>query len=844
MRTGGCTVQQTLTPEAATVVKQAMALARRRGHAQVTPLHVANTMLASPTGLLRRACLQSHSHPLQCKALELCFNVALNRLPASSSSPMFGPQSQSPSISNALVAAFKRAQAHQRRGSIENQQQPILAVKIELEQLIISILDDPSVSRVMREAGFSSIQVKSNVEQAVSLELQSSPSNPKEKNTNTTCSLFLSQSSPSSPQTKVIPSSLILAKHEDVMSVVNSMMNRKRRSIVVVGECLPSLEAVVKGVREKVDNGDVGEPLKQLKFITVPLSAFANNRREEVEQKIGELTCLVKSLVSKGVVLYLGDLKWITDYKASSSSSGSHSRIGCYCSVEHMIMEIGRLICSFGEHGMLWLLGIATFQTFMRCKTGHHSLESVWGLHPTTVPAGSLGLSLNPADNESDPIAEHRNKKSENGSSWMVLENGDDDNNEEKQLNCCADCSAKFEVEALSLQKTNSMSESTLSSLPPWLRDESRRLHSSTHDQKCVSVKELCKKWNSICSSEHKPLLERNLTFPPPSSSSSFFSYDQQYPSLRMYIPENMNPARTAFWVNPNSNSTPASSSEIMETEYYVPKFKELSAENLNILCNALEEKVPWQKDIIAEIAGTVLQCRSGMVRRREKSRNGGHDDVKEETWLFFKGGDVQAKEKIARELAKTVFGSPSKLVSIALSSFSSSAEDLFRHKRTRDEQSCSYIERFSQAVSANPHRVFMVEDVEQVDYCSQLQLKRAIQTGKISSSFNGGEDVSFRDAIIILSCESFTSRSRACSPPVKQKSSSDNLSSENALSGGEETTSSCGFLDLNISINDDHERSVEEDDGVDNLGLVESVDSCVTFKIQNHHEEEDIIFV
>lgn len=65
----------------------------------------------------------------------------------------------------------------------------------------------------------------------------------------------------------------------------------------------------------------------------------------------------------------------------------------------------------------------------------------------------------------------------------MVLENGDDNNNEEKQLNCCADCSAKFEVEALSLQKTHSMSESTLSSLPPWLRDESIRLHSTTHDQ-------------------------------------------------------------------------------------------------------------------------------------------------------------------------------------------------------------------------------------------------------------------------------------------------------------------------------------------------------------------------
>ncbi|KAJ6756125.1 PROTEIN SMAX1-LIKE 3 [Salix purpurea] len=161
MRAGGCTVQQALTAEAASVIKQAVTLARRRGHAQVTPLHVANTMLSASTGLLRTACLQSHSHPLQCKALELCFNVALNRLPTSTSNPMIcTPSRQFPSISNALVAAFKRAQAHQRRGSIENQQQPLLAVKVALEQLMISILDDPSVSRVMKEAGFSSTQVK------------------------------------------------------------------------------------------------------------------------------------------------------------------------------------------------------------------------------------------------------------------------------------------------------------------------------------------------------------------------------------------------------------------------------------------------------------------------------------------------------------------------------------------------------------------------------------------------------------------------------------------------------------------------------------------------------------
>ncbi|XP_027329411.1 protein SMAX1-LIKE 4-like [Abrus precatorius] len=165
MRSGVCALQQTLTAEAASVLKHSLGLARRRGHAQVTPLHVAATLLSLRASSLRRACFKSQphqtSHPLQCRALELCFNVALNRLPTTPS-PLIHTQ---PSLSNALIAALKRAQAHQRRGCIEQQQQqPLLTVKVDLEQLIISILDDPSVSRVMREAGFSSTAVKNNIE--------------------------------------------------------------------------------------------------------------------------------------------------------------------------------------------------------------------------------------------------------------------------------------------------------------------------------------------------------------------------------------------------------------------------------------------------------------------------------------------------------------------------------------------------------------------------------------------------------------------------------------------------------------------------------------------------------
>lgn len=253
-----------------------------------------------------------------------------------------------------------------------------------------------------------------------------------------------------------------------------------------------------------------------------------------------------------------------------------------------------------------------------------------------------------------------------------------------------------------------------------------------------------------------------------------------------------------------NAAFSSASSSDVMDMDYNAHKFKEFNSENLNILCNALEEKVPCQREIIPEIAGTILQCRSGMLRRKDSSS----DIVKEETWLFFLGPDEsEAKAKIAKELAKIVFGSYSRFASTGLSTFVSPD---CRNKRGRDHQNPSYIEWLARSVSQNPHRVFLIEDFEEGDYWSQVGIKRAIERGKIGNE--NGEEVGLCDAIVILSCERFSSRSRASSPKLK---------SENGVSGagaGEV------LLDLNISFDDG--------DSDDELGILQNVDRRVVFKI------------
>ena len=160
--------EEALGEEAAGVVRQAVCLAMQRGHAQVTPLHVASAMLAaspaSAAGVLRAACVRSQSHPLQHTTLVLCLDVALGRLAvarSSAASLIHDAPHVGPVPSNALVAVLRRAQAHRRRGSTVND-----SGKVDLEDLVASVLDDPGVYRVIHAAGFSGSQFMASVENA------------------------------------------------------------------------------------------------------------------------------------------------------------------------------------------------------------------------------------------------------------------------------------------------------------------------------------------------------------------------------------------------------------------------------------------------------------------------------------------------------------------------------------------------------------------------------------------------------------------------------------------------------------------------------------------------------
>ncbi|KAL5067037.1 hypothetical protein RYX36_017924 [Vicia faba] len=257
---------------------------------------------------------------------------------------------------------------------------------------------------------------------------------------------------------------------------------------------------------------------------------------------------------------------------------------------------------------------------------------------------------------------------------------------------------------------------------------------------------------------------------------------------------------------NRNSSPNSGSSSEEVDGLKRSQMLNELNDENMKILCDALEKKVPNEKRrLTKEIASTVLLCRSGMRKGGEKDNSLVKRDGKQETWMLFVGDDSQAKELISKELAKVVFGSYNDFVTIGISSFSCKGSEESKKKRLRDEFGGSYIQRFGEGVNENPHRVFYMEDFEQVDYFTQKGIRKAIENGSITLPC-GAEYVSLKDAIVIFSCETASSYV-------------DNM---------EETKTSLS-LDLNIAI----EVEVDEQNVLGDFGILELVDKQINFEKQ-----------
>ncbi|KAL0552132.1 hypothetical protein IC582_011229 [Cucumis melo] len=795
--------QQTLTPEAASVLKHSLSLAARRGHSHVTPLHVASTLLSSKPStlsLFRRACLKSHPpHPLQSRALELCFNVALNRLPTSSP-----PLLHSPSLSNALIAALKRAQAHQRRGSSldhqhQQQQHPLLTIKVELQHLVISILDDPSVSRVMREAGFSSTAVKNNIEEYSNNIITTTTATTQ----TTTTPLFFFPGSGSSSGSE--------NASKFVFEIFLGM--RKRKNVVLVGD---SSEGVVLEVMRKFKMGEVPEEMKGVKFVEfVPYNNnSSSNVSEFLRRKLGENYDHSENN-GGGVVVYVGDLKWIVE-RGICSNYGVDGLVG---EIESLLLEGFH----YNDHNnnnikkkiKIWVMGVASYQIYMRCQMRLPSLETQWDLHALPLPSSGLALNL-----QSSSVYDSRLSFFSQSMETKPFIIGKE---EHQNLTCCEECNSNFQNELLHLKSFHSKQ------LPSWLQSPPKE-----------ELVELKRKWNKLCNTLHRDnsvqsLMGKSFSYSSsypwwPKSNISFTDHHHHQTSKPLqtsnFVPRfrRQQSCTTIEFDFGNAKTKQEQSGELSLNSLKNMEGKEVkitlalgnslfsdsSAESMEMeserkiergeILKVLEENVPWRSELIPCIAEAVISMKK---------------DEKLIQWVLMEGNDFIGKRKMGIVIAEVLFGSVDFLLDLNAKS---------------EEMGISKCEMLEKALKLNKELVVLVEDVEMAD----SQLMKCLENGFHNGKFEDMKGETIQKVVFILTKDNSSdkTKNRDLMPPrssssvinmilkIEEPNSDHKRKAEREFENKTKNqrinkqSSMNNTLDLNIKAEDEEEEEEEEDDG------------------------------
>ncbi|CAN6239206.1 unnamed protein product [Urochloa humidicola] len=707
-----------LTPDAAAVLSRAAADASRRRHAHTTPLHAAAALLSGPAPLLRDACVAglASPHPLRCRALDLCFSVALDRLPTSTDlhHQHHHAAAAAPPLSNALAAALKRAYAHHRRigsGGVEAGDDH----RVGVPHLVLAILDDPSVARVMREASFSSTAVKA--------------------------AMLRSLSDPAAPDSGVYVSARVMqrqaaASHreEEVAKVVEVLKRGKKRNPVLVGDTA-DVDAVVQEVVALIQRQRLGNA----RVISFPreLGDLVDMDRAELAAKIRELGEAVRSAASSGgggVVVNLGNLQWLVEERCAGTG---HQRQGeqqdekrrdvVLDTARAAVAEMARVLSQQhgeGEH-RVWVIGTATCATYLKCQVYHPALESEWDLQAVPItprpppPPPPLGLSPS--------VGANRGILS---SSVEVLSTAMTAATMQRAPSLCSACVDGYERERAEMASAErAPSCHAEQPMSQWLQigtPSSARPAPDRAQERAREADELRRRWRDRCAQLHSHGHGR----PPPLVTCSEWNGASILGNMQAAAPPPVRPP-----VQPRGAvdtdlalGLAAASPAACETD------------DDKVLVRRLTEAVRWQPEAAAAVASTIAKARSGEGRRRGAGANNKQADA----WVVFAGPDAAGKRTMAEALSKSVFGTGTVTVRLSAADTAGGGESAVASCRGR-----TALDRVAEAVRANPFRVVVLDGADHADTVVLGAVARAVESGRLADS--RGRDVALGSNIFVV---------------------------------------------------------------------------------------------
>lgn len=382
--------KQCLNAEASHALDEAVKLTRHRGHAQTTSLHAVSAFLSLSPSQLREACIRARNtafYPrVQLKALDFCLSVSLDRLPTSQPRVV-----DEPSVSNSLMAAIKRSQANQRRqpdslitvknpnqhlGQSQEQQLGTCSsgIKVELQHLVVSILDDPIVSRVFNDAGFRSFDVKLAILRPFQNFFRYS-SRIREHKGVFLCNLD-GHSDPGYRRFQFpFSGNWESPDHdEDYRRIGEVLVRKKGRNPLLVGACaIDVLRGFVEVLERRKELHVLPLEVRGINVVSIEKDVlkFANENwsDEAINLRFREVDLMVEHCLGPGLMVSFGNLTCFLDGKNGFRMDALNS----------VVRKLTELLEVHGSR--VWLIGsAANDQTYMEFLSRFSSIDKDWDL--------------------------------------------------------------------------------------------------------------------------------------------------------------------------------------------------------------------------------------------------------------------------------------------------------------------------------------------------------------------------------------------------------------------------------------------------------------------------------
>ncbi|KAK6163837.1 hypothetical protein DH2020_000701 [Rehmannia glutinosa] len=781
--------RQCLAEAAAAVLDDAITVAKRRSHAQTTSLHIVSALLALPSSTLREACTRSRSSAysprLQFRALELCVGVALDRVSVSKSAV------DEPPVSNSLMAAIKRSQANQRRhpetfhlyqlqlNSDSLNSSSMSAVKVELKHFVMSILDDPIVSRVLGDAGFRTQEIKMAILNPLTMSRFSST-------TSRPPPLFLCSLSDLDLNNFPFSEDAATEKvDENSRRIGDILLKSRRRNPLLIGVYASDAYRKFVDCLKRGETGVLPKEIDGLSVVSIEHEISECISSEEMmEVKFKQVVEMLQDCQGPGFIVNVGDLKAFLNVKSVDV-------------VNSVVSKMKGLLINPG--GKLWLIGFLSGDgDYKKLIERFPSIEMDWDLHLLPITTSSIGENFM---RSFVPFGGFFTMPSELESLCTTAT---------KSSRLCNLCNEKYEQEVSDVLKgvsTNSVADKQSVNLSSWLQiaecETSNRCLTveAKEDQTILDarVTALKRKWSDICQRLHcSSTSQEDITLPNPHTSFQNFHIQKESANVSPCMPSDFQtiylpkqeiipkPVVLSTSVDTQSEirvqglelndfqNSSASQKKMMSLpiactssppvttdltlgttlsdsaeecrrkpnlqEHYNGIQHSESSLSYDILshqvsqsssCSYHREKQMYTKDlenswnVLAEKVYWQVEAIQTISQTVSHCRNGNgryHCSNKGNVWLSFVGPDKVGKRKIASAVAEIVFGGKEHLLSFDLSSQDvispfNSIIDCHDPKYHKMKSGRKMIvDYLADELTKHPHSVVLLENVEKAD--------------------------------------------------------------------------------------------------------------------------------